>query len=134
MSESWAERARSIDWPTADRFRVGLRLLVVALVARPAASKFLTYSDSVAFFDAIGTPLPTVLVVVTGVIEVVAVVLLLVGIRVRLAAASLVPVMLVAILYVGPDWKNLVVLAGSLALVASSSRSVRTLFGNRASG
>lgn len=96
----------------------GLRLVLVVLVAGPALSKFVTHSRSVAFFDAIGMPFPAAMVVVAGAIEVGAVVLLLVGVRERLAAAALVPVMLVAILHVGPDWKNLSVLLGALALVA----------------
>lgn len=95
----------------------GLRLVLAALVAKPALSKFLTYGNSVAFFDAIGMPAPTLMVIVAGIIEVGAVVLLLIGDGERLAALSLIPVMLVAILYVGPDWKNLGVLIGSLVIL-----------------
>lgn len=52
-----------------------------------------------------------------GTIEMGAIVLLLVGVGERLAALSLIPVVLVAILYVGPDWKNLSVLIWSLAIL-----------------
>jgi uncharacterized membrane protein YphA (DoxX/SURF4 family) len=97
--------------------------MVAALVAKPALSKFLTYGNSVAFFDAIGMPAPTLMVVVVGVIEVGAVVLLLIGVGERLAALSLIPVMLVAMLYVGPDWKNLSVLLGSLAILGLGTDS-----------
>ena len=62
-------------------------------------------------------PAPAVMVIVAGLIEVGAVALLLAGTRERLAAVSLIPVMLVAILYVGPDWKNLSVLLGAMGLL-----------------
>lgn len=104
-------RQWSSDW-----LLVGLRLVLVALVAKPAVSKFVTYGDSVSFFDAVGMPAPAVLVIVAGLIEVAACILLLVGTGERLAALALVPVMIVAILYVGPDWKNLAVLVGSTIL------------------
>lgn len=112
MEDAYGGRVQS----TPDWVMVGLRLMVAALVAKPALSKFLTYGNSVAFFDAIGMPAPTLMVVVAGVVEVGAVVLLLLGVGERLAAMSLVPVMLIAILYVGPDWKNLSVLVGALAI------------------
>lgn len=69
-------------------------------------------------------PAPAQMVVVAGIIEVGAVVLLLVGTGERLAALSLIPVMLVAILYVGPDWMNLSVLVGVLAIFALGTDSV----------
>lgn len=117
MERTYSGRVRSIRQSTPDWVLLSLRLVVAALVAKPALSKFLTYGNSVAFFDAIGMPAPTVMVAVAGVVEVGAVALLLVGTGERLAALSLVPVMLVAILYVGPDWKNLSVLFGSLAIL-----------------
>lgn len=47
----------------------------------------------------------------------VAITLLLVGVGERLAAISLLPVMVVAILYAGLDWKNLSVLVGAVELL-----------------
>lgn len=123
MSETGTESVRSIGQSTPDWLFTGVRLVLAALVAKPAVSKFLTYGNSVAFFDAIGMPFPELMVVLAGIIEVVAVVLLLVGLRVRLAALSLVPVMLVAILHVGPDWKNLSVLFGAVVLIVLSPSS-----------
>ncbi|WP_256562691.1 DoxX family protein [Halomarina pelagica] len=102
---------------------LGLRLVVAALIAKPALGKFLTYGGSVAFFDAIGMPAPAAMVIVAGVVEVGAVALLLVGTGERLAALSLIPVMIVAILYVGPDWKNVGVLFGSLAVLVLGADS-----------
>ncbi|QIO23031.1 DoxX family protein [Haloarcula sp. JP-L23] len=123
MENASADRVRSIRQSIPDWVMVGLRLVIAALVAKPALSKFLTYGDSVAFFDAIGMPAPTFMVVVAGVIEVGAVVLLLVGVGERLAALSLISVMLVAMLYVGPDWKNLTVLVGALAITVLGTDS-----------
>lgn len=118
MEDAYPNRVRVIREATPKWILGGLRLVVAALVAKPALSKFLTYGNSVAFFDAIGMPAPALMVVVAGVIELGAVGLLLVGVGKRLAALSLIPVMLVAMLHVGPDWKNLSVLVGALAIVA----------------
>ncbi|SEP28488.1 DoxX protein [Halogranum amylolyticum] len=120
MSETGIESVRSVRRSPPDWLLTGVRVVLVALVAKPAVSKFLTYGNSVAFFDAIGMPFPGLMVVIAGFIEVGAVVLLLVGVKVRLAALSLIPVMLVAMLHVGPDWKNLGVLFGAVLLTAFS--------------
>ncbi|AHZ21533.1 DoxX family protein [Haloferax mediterranei ATCC 33500] len=127
MEDTYGARVGSVRQSTLDWALTGLRLVLAALVAKPALSKFITHGTSVAFFDAIGMPAPTLMVIVAGFIEVGAVVLLLAGVGERLAAFSLIPVMLVAVLYVGPDWKNLSVLVGSLVLLllerGSGSRS-----------
>jgi uncharacterized membrane protein YphA (DoxX/SURF4 family) len=118
MERTSVDRIESIGRSVPEWGHVVLRLVLVALVANPALSKVVTYGDPVSFFDAIGMPAPTVMVVVAGLIEVGAVVLFLAGVRERLAAVSLIPVMPVAILYVGPDWKNLGVLLGAMGLLA----------------
>lgn len=118
MVQTYVDRIQTIQRSVPGWITLSLRLVLIVLIAKPALSKFITYGDSVSFFDAIGMPAPAVMVLIAGVIEVGAVGLLLVGFGKRLAAISLVPVMLVAILYVGPDWKNLSVLFGSMALVA----------------
>ena len=123
MEATYTDRVRSIRRSIPDGALLGLRLVVTALVAKPALSKFLTYGSSVAFFDAIGMPAPAAMVVVAGVIELGAVALLLVGTGERFAALSLIPVILVAILYVGPDWKNVGVLFGSLAVLVLGADS-----------
>ncbi|WP_058827165.1 DoxX family protein [Haloferax sp. Q22] len=117
MESASVDRIESVRQSVPEWVHTGLRLVLVALVAKPALSKVVTYGSSVSFFDAIGMPAPALMVVVAGFIEVAAVVLLLVGIGERVAAVSLVPVMLVAILYVGPDWKNLGVLFGAMGLL-----------------
>lgn len=105
--------------------RLALRLVVAALVAGPAVSKFLTHGRSVEFFAGLGFPAPAAMVLLAGVVEVAAVALLVLGVGDDLAALSLVPVMLVAIVAVGPDWKNLAVLGGSLAIVALHRERLR---------
>lgn len=100
-----------------------LRLSVAVLVAGPALSKVLTYGNSVSFFASLGVPYPEVMVLLAGVVEVAAVVALVVGRGERLAAAALIPVMLVAIAYAGLDWKNLAVLLGALGILALSTRT-----------
>lgn len=117
MENAYVDRIESIRQSVPEWVHIGLRLVLVALVAKPALSKVVTYGGSVSFFDAIGMPAPAVMVIVAGLIEVGAVVFLLVGVGERLAAVSLIPVMLVAILYVGPDWKNLSVLLGAMGLL-----------------
>jgi uncharacterized membrane protein YphA (DoxX/SURF4 family) len=117
MERVSVDRIESIWQSVPEWVHFGVRLVLVALVAKPALSKVLTYGGSVSFFDTIGMPAPAVMVIVAGLIEVGAVALLLVGIRERLAALSLIPVMLIAILYVGSDWKNLSVLLSAMVLL-----------------
>lgn len=117
MVEDYGDRIPSIRRAPPNLLLTGLRLVLVVLLAKPALSKVVTYGNSVAFFDAIGMPIPAVMVIVAGFIEVAAGVLLFFGIGGRVAAASLIPVMFVAMVYVGPDWKNLSVLVGSIAIV-----------------
>ena len=117
MEDASVDRIQALRQAISEWVHIGLRLVLIALVAKPALSKFVTHENSVTFFDAIGMPAPQLMVIIAGIIEVGAVFLLLVGVGERLAAASLIPVMLVAILYVGPDWKNLSVLFGALALL-----------------
>ena len=123
MVERRADSSWSLNQLTPAWVLTTLRLVLAALVAKPALSKFVTYSDSVAFFDAYGIPMPEVMVIVAGLLEVTAVVMLLFGIGGRIAAVMLLPVMLVAILYVGPDWKNLIVLVGSIAILVLGTGS-----------
>lgn len=117
MQRTSVDRIESVRQSVPEWIHIVLRFVLVALVAKPALSKVVTYGSSVSFFDAIGIPAPAVMVIVAGVVEVGAVALLLIGVGERLAAVSLIPVVLVAILYVGPDWKNLSVLLGAMGLL-----------------
>lgn len=95
-----------------------LRVAAVGLVARPASSKFLSYGGSVEFFTRLGIPTPETMVLVSGVVEVVAVALLLFGVGNRIAALSLIPVMGVAIAYAGLSVTNVAVLVACVGIVA----------------
>ncbi|WP_135305183.1 DoxX family protein [Haloarcula amylovorans] len=117
MVNAYIDNLESVRQSVPEWVQIGLRLVLIVLVAKPALSKVVTYVHSVTFFDAIGLPAPAAMVIVAGLIEIGAVALLLVGTGERLAAIALIPVMLVAILYVGPDWKNFSVLLGALGLL-----------------
>ena len=94
-----------------------LRVLVVTVTAYPALRKFLEYSYRVEQFRAYGMPWPELAVPVTGVVELVAIVLIAAGVAGRLGAASLVAVMVVAIVAAGPTPASVLVLVASAALV-----------------
>ncbi|WP_332898779.1 DoxX family protein [Haladaptatus sp. CMSO5] len=93
-----------------------IRAVVVGILTIPAMSKFLNFSQSAGFFASLGFPVPEALVVVVGLIEVTAVIMIAFGIAGRVAALSLIPVMMVAMATAGPSWKNAVVLLGAMAL------------------
>lgn len=95
---------------------VVLRYGVIGLVAPPGLGKFLTYSDSVAFFTALSIPSPEIMVPVVGAVELGAVTLLLLDKARRLAAFALLPVMAVA-LWTAGDWQALGVLVALIALL-----------------
>jgi putative oxidoreductase len=101
-----------------------LRAVMAGLLLVPGASKFLTYGDSVRFFESLGLPGPAVLVPVVGGVELVVAVLLLLDRYPRLAALTIVPVMLVAAVTAGPTWQNIAVLIGAVALVGLDTPEV----------
>ncbi|WP_330630849.1 DoxX family protein [Halocatena halophila] len=105
---------------------LGLRLGLIAILLKPAMSKALTYERSVSLFDALGIPLPGLMVVIAGSIQVLAIVLFLIGRLEPLAAGALVPVMIVAMLFAGLDWKNATVLIGSLVIIILEIKISRT--------
>jgi uncharacterized membrane protein YphA (DoxX/SURF4 family) len=116
--------------PTTDRsggwwLQFALRFAVAWLVVGPAVSKFFTHGRSVAFFASLGIPYPTATVLLAGAVEVAAVALLVVGVGDDLAALALVPVMLVAVVFSGPDWKNLAVRACCRGLLARNHERLR---------
>lgn len=95
----------------------GLRYVIIGLVAPPAVSKFLTYAQSVDFFTSLGIPSPELMVLLVGVVELTAVVLLLVDYARWAVAVALLPVMLVAFWMTG-DWQAMAVLLGAVGLLA----------------
>lgn len=123
-----AERQSTIDRHVPTWLPMVFRVAVVGLVARPAVSKFLTRSTSVAFFTQLGIPNPELMVLVSGAVEVAAVALVLFGVAERLAAASLIPVMAVAIVYAGPSVANVGVLLACVGLLVVGSDDSGFLF------
>ena len=97
---------------------VVLRAVVALAVAAPATAKFLDYQGQVDFFVSLGIPQPELTVLLVGLVEVAALVMLVLGIAGRVAAAALVVVMVVAIVTAGANPLNVVVLLGSLGIVA----------------
>ncbi|WP_327053587.1 DoxX family protein [Halomicrococcus gelatinilyticus] len=95
-----------------------LRAVVAIVVATPATGKFLDYRGQVDFFASLGLPAPELTVVLVGAVEVAALVMLVLGFAGRVAAAALAVVMVVAIATAGVNPLNVVVLLGSLGIVA----------------
>lgn len=70
MADVDFDRVQSLHQAVTPWIHIGLRLGLVALVAKPALSKVLTYGRSVSFFDALGIPAPAILVILAGGIQV----------------------------------------------------------------
>ena len=93
------------------------RIVVVAAVAGPMSEKFLNYPGQVAFFTRLGIPQPGIMVIVSGLVELAAMIMLALGVAGRLAALMLLGNMGVAILTAGVNALSAIVIAGS-ALIA----------------
>ena len=103
--------ARWIDW-----LLLGVRLLILAMASKPIADKFFDYPGQVVFFESLGIPQPAIMVLVAGVVELTAALMLLLGVGARVGGLMLVPVMLVAIVTYGPSPPAIVVLLGAIAI------------------
>lgn len=91
---------------------------IVALILTPAAVwKFTLYADRVARFTEYGIPAPELMVIVVGVVEVLAVLMIFFGAAGRLGALVMVPVMVTAMVTTAPNIHNGIVLAGCIAIV-----------------
>jgi uncharacterized membrane protein YphA (DoxX/SURF4 family) len=102
--------------------RLVLRVGIAGLLLGPGVSKFLTYQQSVQFFERLALPAPELLVPIVGGIELGAAALVLVDRAPRLAAVLVIPVMLVAIGTAGPSWQKLGVLTATLGLLGVATR------------
>lgn len=98
-------------------FRSALRIGIAGLMLGPGVSKFLTYKQSIRFFRTLALPVPEIMVLVVGTVEIVVAVLLLFDRAPRASAVTAVPVMIVAIVTAGPTWQNLGVLIAALLLI-----------------
>jgi uncharacterized membrane protein YphA (DoxX/SURF4 family) len=90
------------------------RVITVLGLAGPALEKFLNYGGQVEFFTRLGIPLPGIMVILSGVTEMVALVLIASGTLGRLAALALIGNMLVAIMTAGLN-----LLSGAVTLGAA---------------
>ncbi|ADB63395.1 hypothetical protein Htur_4607 (plasmid) [Haloterrigena turkmenica DSM 5511] len=64
MEDASVDRIQSLQQSISEWVHIGLRLVLVALVAKSALSKFVTHENSVSFFDAVGMPAPQLMVIV----------------------------------------------------------------------
>lgn len=94
-----------------------LRVLAVVLTSYPAVRKFVEYAARVDAFETYGMPWPELAVPVTGVIELVAIVLVGLGIAGRLGAGALAVGMVVAIVAAGANPANVLVLVASASIL-----------------
>lgn len=106
------------------RSRTVLRVGIAGLLLGPGVGKFLTYGQSVQFFETLGLPLPAVLVLVVGAVELGVAVALLLDRAPRAAAVTTVPVMIVAAVTAGPTWQNVGVLVAAVVLVGIDPETV----------
>jgi uncharacterized membrane protein YphA (DoxX/SURF4 family) len=97
--------------------RLVLRVGIAGLLLGPGVSESLTYQQSVQFFERLALPAPDLLVPIVGGVELGAAVLILLDRALRLAAALVIPVMVVAIGTAGPSWQNVGVLMAALGLI-----------------
>jgi uncharacterized membrane protein YphA (DoxX/SURF4 family) len=97
--------------------RLVLRVGIAGLLLGPGVSESLTYQQSVQFFGRLALPAPDLLVPIVGGVELGAAVLIFLDRALRLAAALVIPVMVVAIGTAGPSWQNVGVLMAALGLI-----------------
>jgi uncharacterized membrane protein YphA (DoxX/SURF4 family) len=97
--------------------RLVLRVGIAGLLLGPGVSESLTYQQSVQFFERLALPAPDLLVPIVGGVELGAAVLIFLDRALRLAAALVIPVMVVAIGTAGPSLQNVGVLMAALGLI-----------------
>lgn len=117
------EESRAVSTRIRASLRPVLRVGIAGLLLGPGVSKFFSYRQSVQFFRALALPAPERLVLLVGVIEIGAAILLLLDRSPRVAAATAVPMMSVAVLTAGPAWQNLGVLFGALVLIGIDTKT-----------
>lgn len=93
-----------------------LRLLAVTITLYPAIRKFTEYSYRVSEFQSYGMPWPELTVVLTGLIELAAIVSIAFGIAGRLGAGALAVGMVVAIVAAGPNPFSVLVFLSSVGI------------------
>jgi uncharacterized membrane protein YphA (DoxX/SURF4 family) len=94
---------------------IPLRILVVALVAQPTIMKFTSYGQSVEGFTGMGIPVPGLMVLVSGAVELLAVVAAILGLG-RLPFDALTGNMVVALIAGGIALNAIAALVAALGL------------------
>ena len=97
--------------------RIVLRVGIAGLLLDPGVSRFLTYEQSVQFFQALGVPSSEIVVPVVGDIGIAVASALLLDRIPRISTLLAMPVMLVAAATVGPTWQNLGILLAAGVLI-----------------
>jgi uncharacterized membrane protein YphA (DoxX/SURF4 family) len=97
--------------------RIVLRVGIAGLLLDPGVSRFLTYEQSVQFFQALGIPSSEIVVPVVGGIEIAVASALLLDRIPRISTLLAMPVMLVAAATVGPTWRSLGILLATGVLI-----------------
>lgn len=93
-----------------------LRFGSAGLLLAPGASKFVTYQQSVSFFERLAIPSPELLVPVVGLLELGAALLFVLDRAIWAGALVAAPIMVVAAATAGPTWQNLGVLGAAVVL------------------
>jgi len=97
--------------------RIVLRVGIAGLLLDPGVSRFLTYEQSVQFFQALGVPSSEIVVPVVGDIGIAVASALLLDRIPRISTLLAMSVMLVAAATVGPTWQNLGILLATGVLI-----------------
>jgi putative oxidoreductase len=96
LATKWMDKARALDFIAP----LLLRLYLVPVLWMAGTQKFVTFSDTAAWFGnqdwGLGLPVPYLLVILVGLIEVLGALFLLIGFGVRLFSIPLMIVMVVA--------------------------------------
>lgn len=100
----------------ADWLPVLLRAVVSLFLIPGSSMKFIEYAGQAAFFAELGMPAPGATVLLVGVVELGAAVLIVTGTAGRVGALAVVPIMVTAILLTGPAVSNVAVLVGSIGI------------------
>ena len=97
-----------------DWLPVVLRAVVVLFLVPGGALKFVDYAGQASFFASLGIPAAELTVIVVGLLELGAAVMIATGTAGRVGAVVVIPIMVTAIALAGPELSNVAVLVGCL--------------------
>ncbi len=96
---------------------VMLRAAAVLATLGPALMKIIDYPGQVEFFRSLGIPAPEIMVVLSGAVEMIAIILLVLGAAGRAAALMLLSVVTVAIITAGPNVASILVALSTIGIL-----------------